>query len=542
MFSLSRNLFAFLLLTIGGIFIFFHFHDAISVVTSTIVDHLKIANERISITALNNNYSVTIKQGKPQASIPKLPDLSQFTVENVAEMVPVFSTGKVTISSMEELPALREFIKKDGRVQHQRISQLAVMPQAIYIQSGYYDLKRLYEEVKALTTENVIEKIGTRYLLRLPILIGEEASLTISGTDTDELLLSQERAVFIANAGELFILRTKVTGWNEKDNHPAFFKDKFIFRPFLVSWSGARMYIAGSTIASLGYHRGKSYGVTYSSCESCIQVTSTITAAATGHIIGSTFSDLYYGFYSYEAEDVVIVGNTYIDNAIYGIDPHDRSRHLLIAGNEVYGSKKKHGIIISREVKDSWIFNNYSHHNQGSGIMLDRSCENNIIAYNIFAYNAGDGMAVFESYKNTSYNNKIYQNEMSGIRIRNSWDIRIINDNILDNGGVPIIVYSLSLESHKDRDIEEDPYSIKADAIISGIVIKQLTDKPALKIDGIDSLVLSDIHFLSSGPVFSGRLFSDETDIKKNIDTPERMVTIAKKSLLITPPKIEAAP
>ena len=542
MFSLSRNLFAFLLLTLGGIYIFFHFHGAISVATSIIFSNLKIVNERISITALNNNYSVTIKQGKPQIDIPSLPDLSQFTVENVAAQVPAFSPGKVAIISMKGLPGLREFIKDDGRVQHQRISQLAITPKAIYIQSGHYDLTHLYEEVKALTTENVIEKRGTLYMLRLPILVGEDASLTISGIDTDKLFLSQERAVFIANAGELFILRTKITGWNEKGNHPAFFKDKSTFRPFLVSWSGARMHIAGSTIANLGYHKSKSYGVTYSSCEPCMQATSTQLAAATGYIIGSTFSDLYYGFYSHEAEDVAIIGNSYINNIIYGIDPHDRSRRLIIAENEISGSKKKHGIIVSREVNDSWIFNNYSHHNQGSGIMLDRSGENNAVVNNISAYNAGDGIVFFESYNNTSYNNKVYQNGLSGIRIRNSWDIRLVNDKIADNGSVPIITYSLSLESHKDRDIEEDPYTMRADAIVSGVVIKQLADKPAFKIDGIDSLVLSDIHLLSSGPIFSGNMFSDETDIKDNMSMDQRMVTIVKKPSLITFLKKEAAP
>ena len=528
MFSLSRSLFAFLLLILCGVYIFFHFHGQISVATSTLVNYLKSTNERISTTALNNNYTVTIKESKLKVRIPPLPDFSQFTIKHVAAHVPAFNPGKVTIVDMKNLPDIYEFIKKDGRIQHHRLSQLAIMPQAIYIQSGHYDLTHLYKEVKKLTTENILEKRGTQYLLRMPILVGEKASLTISGTDTDELLLSQERSAFIANSGELFILRTKITGWNEKDNHPAFFKNEHIYRPFLVSWNGARMHIAGSTIANLGYHKSKSYGITYSSCTPCLRDIHA-SPAATGSIIGNTFSDLYYGFYSYEAEDIIILRNTYIDNAIYGIDPHDRSRHFLIAENEVFGSKKKHGIIISREVTDSWILSNYSHHNQGSGIMLDRACKNNVVVNNVSSYNSGDGLTFFESPNNTSYKNKIYQNGLSGIRVRNSWDIRLVNDMVTDNGSVPLVIYSMNLESHKNRDFEEDPYSMKANAIISGVILKTSNDKPALKINGINNLVLSDVSLLSSGPIFSGHLFSDEKDIRENMNTPKRRVTITKK-------------
>lgn len=535
--SLPRNIFSFVLLMLAGVYIFFHFHGTVIRVANAVIYRLKVVDDHVSVTALNNNYTVIIKQAPQQASPPALPDISRFTANNIEAQIPVFTPGKIAIANMAGLPGLREFIKKDGRVQRLRLSQTSITPQVIYIQSGHYDFTHLYEEVKALTTENVIEKKGTRHLLRLPILVGENASLTISDKDTDGLLLSQDQTVFIANAGDLFILRAKLTGWNEKDNKPSFFKDKLIYRPFLVSWSGARMYLAGSTFESMGYRKGKSYGITYSSCEPCSKAHPNL-PSATGAIVENTFSDLYYGFYSYEADDIAIVGNKYIDNAVYGIDPHDRSRRLIIAGNETSGSGKKHGIIISRNVNDSWIFNNYSHHNHGSGIMLDRSSENNTVANNTSAYNKADGITFFESQNNTVYNNKIYQNGLSGIRIRNSWNISLIDDQIADNGGVPVIIYSLNLEkNHKDRDLKEDPYSMRADAAISGTVIKLSDKKPAFKIDGIDSLSLSDIHLLSGGAVFAGRMFSDETDIRNNMDVPQKMVFLVKKPLLAMLPQ-----
>ena len=164
--------------------------------------------------------------------------------------------------------------------------------------------------------------------------------------------------------------------------------------------------------------------------------------------------------------------------------------------------------------------------------MFDRKCEHNIIANNISAYNRGDGLTFFESPNNTVAGNKIYRNALSGVRIRNSWNIRLTNDEISDNGGVPIVMYAADLgeQPYEYRDVMEDPYFRKVGAVVSGAIIKRLTGKPAFKIDKIDSLVLSNIHILSGGTVFSDLLFWDETDIRKNIDTPRKLVAVTKKA------------
>jgi poly(beta-D-mannuronate) C5 epimerase len=120
----------------------------------------------------------------------------------------------------------------------------------------------------------------------------------------------------------------------------------------------------------------------------------------TGWLLNSQFVDNLYGFYCYEADDVVILGNTYRDNIVYGIDPHDRSRRLIIAHNDVFGTHKKHGIILSREVNDSWIIYNRTYNNQLSGIVLDRASVNNLLAYNETYKNRSDGMTLYESGNN----------------------------------------------------------------------------------------------------------------------------------------------
>src|SRR3546814_9628922 len=56
----------------------------------------------------------------------------------------------------------------------------------------------------------------------------------------------------------------------------------------------------------------------------------------------------------------------------YGIDPHDYSRKLIIAFNSAYGAQKKHGIIGSRGVDDSYFIGNLAFGTHGTGMMLDR--------------------------------------------------------------------------------------------------------------------------------------------------------------------------
>src|SRR3546814_7877278 len=92
----------------------------------------------------------------------------------------------------------------------------------------------------------------------------------------------------------------------------------------------------------------------------------------TGELIENSFSEMYFGFYSYEADRVALIGNEYRNNMIYGIDPHDYSRKLIIAFNSAYGAQKKHGIIGYRGVDDSYFIGNLAFGYPGTGMMIDR--------------------------------------------------------------------------------------------------------------------------------------------------------------------------
>jgi poly(beta-D-mannuronate) C5 epimerase len=529
MFSSHRIILNLFFLFVVGTVLFFHFHHTYDMAAG-LADHEAKALGTPASVSLSNDYKVYIGKNDPKKYIPPiLPDISQYTVANIVAKAPTtFKAGKIDIVSMDDLPDLAKFLQTDsGR--HIRLNQMLVEPQTIVVNDGDYDVPHLYEALKGLSKQELIHKDGDVYTLRSPLLIGHKASLTISGKDVSDFRMAQDQVAFLVSSGKLFILNTKVTGWSEKFDMPSLFQDKYAFRPFLTAWSGSEMYIAGSRIMGLGYRGGKSYGISYSTCKQCLYGNPGL-PRPTGAIVGSYFTNNYYGFYSYEADGVAIVGNTYAFNVIYGIDPHDRSRRLIIANNEAYGSGKKHGIIGSRNVTDSWIFGNYSHDNNGSGIMLDRTSSNNIVANNICAHNRHDGITFFESENNETWNNKVYKNGGSGIRVRNSWNIRLVNDEVTDNGSIPVVVYAVHLEeAQPGRDFKLDPYTQQAGADMYGLDFKLRDRKPVFKIDNISGLSISNINVLSGSPIFADGLFPDESDIAGNVGDPNKIVTLVRK-------------
>ena len=118
----------------------------------------------------------------------------------------------IVVTSMFGILSLREFVKKDGRIQNQRLSRMSVQPRAIVVQQGVYDFPHLYAAVEALATEaipmkDLIVKEDNTYLFRVPLLVGPGATLTINGEDGTEILLSRERGTFIANGGDLYMIK-----------------------------------------------------------------------------------------------------------------------------------------------------------------------------------------------------------------------------------------------------------------------------------------------------------------------------------------------
>ncbi|MCQ2994799.1 mannuronan 5-epimerase AlgG [Pseudomonas syringae group sp. J309-1] len=453
---------------------------------------------------------------------PKLPDLSGYTAEAAAKKIVRTKAGKIRVARMMSEVGLKEFIGGDNKMAEWVARQQGI-PQAIIIEDGYVTVQDLAKKVPKQYLSEVSP--GT-YVARLPILV-KATGIFEANKKTKELRLSQEKGAFLVVEGKLFMSDTQMNGWREKDNTPSTFRKPDEFRPFLLSWGGSEVYIINTKMASLGYDQSKSYGVSISQYTPNM-VKEMNKPDPTGWIVGSEFSDMWYGFYCYETKDFVVKGSTYRDNIVYGIDPHDRSHGLIIAENDVYGTKKKHGIIISREVNDSFIFNNKTHNNKLSGMVLDRNSVNNIVAYNEVYQNHTDGITLYESGDNLLWGNKVIANRRHGIRVRNSVNIRLYENIAMGNGLLGVYGHIKDL-SNTDRDIALDPFESKVSLIVVGGELTGNNSGP-LSIDSPLSIELYRVAMLAptknSGISFAGILGERQDEILDLLVRQQKAVLI----------------
>jgi poly(beta-D-mannuronate) C5 epimerase len=468
-------------------------------------------------------YSITSAPIEPLLmDKPKLPDLSGYTQQAMQKKIVRTKPGKASIKRMMQEDSLKEFIGGDNKMAEWVARQHGI-PEAIFVDDGYMTLQDL---AKKVPKQYLSETSPGVFLARLPIVVGRKGILEIDKR-TVELRLSQDAGAFLVNDNMLFMSDTKLTGWSEAANGPSTYKSPKEFRPFLLSWGGTQTYMFNTKVASLGYNNSKSYGISIS------QYTPNTKAKMnrpdpTGWIVNSEFSDMWYGFYCYETRDFVVKGSTYHDNIVYGIDPHDRSHGLIIAENTVYGTKKKHGIIVSREVNDSFIINNKSYDNHLSGIVLDRNSVNNLVAYNEIYRNHTDGITLYESADNLLWGNRVFANKRHGIRVRNSTNIKLYENLAVGNGLMGVYGHIKDL-SDTDRDIKLDPFDAEVSLILVGGELTSNGSGP-LSIDSPLSVELYKVSMLaptkSSGISFNGVLGERQDEILDLLVRQQKAVLI----------------
>lgn len=422
-------------------------------------------------------------------SPPKLPDLSRYSAAAVTNRMPARTAPRVAIRRMVDLDALEEFVGRDGRL---RIwaSRQRVLPVAIVVEEGLATARDIARSVDDHHLEQIEAGV---FVARVPVVVQQGATLHLDQSVRD-FRLSREGGAFLINDGKLFITDTRLRGWSEAEAAPARFRDPYEFRPFLTSWGGAELYVVNAEISHLGYSASKSYGLSVSQY-SPGQHERMQRPAPQAWILDSRFSELWYGFYCYEAKDLVIARNNYHDNIVYGIDPHDRSTGLIIAENVTSGTRKKHGLIISREVNDSWIFRNRSYDNALSGIMIDRQSTGNVIADNLSHSNGADGITIYESPNNLLWKNRVVSNGTHGIRVRNSVNIRLYHNQVVANGYSGIYGHIKDLTG-TDRDTELDPFNPYISMVVVGGQLVSNGSGP-LAIDQPLSLELYNVRMLA---------------------------------------------
>jgi poly(beta-D-mannuronate) C5 epimerase len=395
---------------------------------------------------------------------PRLPDLAIHAAD-IRARVPPLEAG-ITDLSLARLNRFNAKFFEDivGTSARDYLfnAQNNINPTYVFLSKGTFTLGQVAAQLSdSLGWE--IGREGDAFILRVPLVIGPYATLILSGDEASEFRLSASRGAFLVNAGRLYITDTELIAYDETTKGPAFldYEHKTRFRPFITSWSDSETYIAGARLVGFGYGAGKTYGLSFTSGPRDIIAFRDDSKPPAGILVDSSFEQMLYGFYSFEAAGISVIGNEYRNNIVYGIDPHDRSKDLRIAFNTAYGSTKKHGLIVSREVDDSFIVGNLSFANRGSGIMLDRSSIGNVVYANTAFGNEQDGVTLFESSCNAIVGNDLVNNRRGGVKIRNSADVTLFRNRIGNNDGAGIEGYVTRLETMKDseqRDFKLDPY------------------------------------------------------------------------------------
>ncbi len=430
------------------------------------------AGERADLFAANGLRLVAgdaVRDTTPDFLSP-LPDLF-VTAADVRARVPLSRPGvsELSLAGLNRFTQLNRFnaqfledVVGSTTREHIYRTQGTINPTFVYLTEGIFTARDLLHAIDSSRGNQLVREDGV-YTLRVPLVIGQDATLVLTGQDGPEVRLSATAGAFIVNAGRLWVVDTDLVGWDEETGAPARagYDDRHRFRPFVTTWSGSETYIAGAVVDGLGYSAGKSYGLTFSSGPNDGRGTADSLPRPTGLLVDSLFRNLYYGFYTYEADDIAVVGSVYEDSVVYGLDPHDRSRRLAMAFNTLYGTQKKHGAIFSRDVTGSLLVGNVSFDNAGSGIMMDRRSTANLILANTTIGNAQDGMTLYESPCLLVAANRIEGNRRSGVKIRNSWSVLLDDNRIEGNEGPAIEGYVTDLAETVDgaaRDLVHDPY------------------------------------------------------------------------------------
>jgi mannuronan 5-epimerase len=277
---------------------------------------------------------------------------------------------------------------------------------------------------------------GNTFLLNAGLTIQKGSTFYINSTDTNWLKIVADgvNPNEIKVLGSLKIDSVKITSWNPTTNdygttngsrHSV--QDKLILnkgdvRPVIKVEGDATgtTDITNSEIAYLGYEGGTSpgaSGLSYYGGDNSI-------------IKNNKIHNLYFGFYSKGAGGMTIENNYIYDNDIYGLDPHTGTHDMVIRNNFVYNNGG-FGIICSVDCYNITIEKNEVHDNY-HGIMLSRNMTNSFVKNNVIYNENVSGIFVSDSYNNQIVKNTL-SNSATGIFINTHASNNQISENTIIN-------------------------------------------------------------------------------------------------------------
>jgi parallel beta-helix repeat protein len=260
---------------------------------------------------------------------------------------------------------------------------------------GTIDLPRL---AKALAREgrgDVLSRRDGAWLLTRTLTVRRGARLEVRGTSL-RLLSEPRRFVGLeGRGGRIEIADSTVTSWAPGAGRP---DDRVEDgRAWVLARDGSVMEVVGARMEMLGYDRPERYGVSWR------------TPATSGLVHRSVFAGNFYGLYTHEVAGMRVTDSVVERSHRYGLDPHTRSRNLVIENN-IFRRNGKHGMILAV------------------------GCSNATVRGNQSYANAGHGIVVFQGSNDVTVSgNEVHDNGMSGIDVNNSLRVRLTGNVVYGN-------------------------------------------------------------------------------------------------------------
>lgn len=290
---------------------------------------------------------------------------------------------------------------------------------------------------------------------------GAAAAQIVTEPDGQQAVMAIDYRSFvylITHNGTINLDGIKVYAWDPTAG--AVDQDVSNGRAYLLAKYNAVLNIRNSDIGYLGSADGESYGVSWRDINATAAPTVLLTRV-TGEVLDSKFHHLYYGIYTYQASNMVFRGNEFYENIRYGFDPHDFTHDVLVENNQSHHNGA-HGFIISRGCNNFIFRNNIAYDNfdpgpnQAQGFMLDPGSPNssdpqapshhNLLENNQAYGNEGHGLRILGSVQNQIRNNDFHHNQQGIVVDLNSPDNLIDNNRLNQNS-----LYGLSIRETADR-------------------------------------------------------------------------------------------
>ncbi|GGE00563.1 parallel beta-helix repeat (two copies) [Gemmobacter megaterium] len=369
--------------------------------------------------------TLSVLAGPAQTSpgtIPTMPgpvELDQLRARLHDTAPPAPAPGKVALRPVAGMPTLGGM--------YRRLPQPPARwrGQAIVLEGGSFDLASV---AAALPDPGWLDCDGSRCILSAPLVVGRGTTLVIDGID---LRLGQDEGAALLSWGQLIISDATLRAWHLSSDTPAATDDKgAAFRPHLAAFAASHTLIRRSDLHHLGHQGAMSYGLSFGT-EGRSGI---VTEHPSVDMIGNRLLDVYFGFFSFDADGVNILDNHIAESHVYGIDPHDDTRNMLIHGNYVLGARHSHGIILSRRIHNTVVSYNVSAGNKKAGIFLDKACHDVLIIGNDSFLNGTEGLTLHEVARVAVIGNRFHNNAADGIRLRASEQVFLDGNTVTANG------------------------------------------------------------------------------------------------------------